>query len=67
MKIFRHKKAQETDSLKNIDKNENDRCLLCGCNTEYKRYIPITERLYYVVGCGQLCENCYRGIYKKEE
>ena len=67
MKIFRHKKVQDTDSLKDIEKNENDKCLLCGCDTEYKRYVPITERLYYVIGCGQLCESCYQSVYKKGE
>lgn len=42
---------------------EKDRCVLCGKETEYLRSTPIDQRKYYVEGCGQLCEDCFDGIY----
>ncbi len=42
--------------------NEPDRCVLCGDETGYTYDVPVDMRRFYVSGCGQLCENCYRQI-----
>ena len=48
-------------SVKQFNNNVmKERCVLCGAITPYHRETPIGERLYYVEGCGQLCENCYK-------
>lgn len=37
-------------------------CDLCHAETPYTRDTPISERKYYLVGCGQLCPACYRRL-----
>ena len=39
-----------------------DTCVLCGAETIYDVSTPITERSFYILGCGQLCQNCYKKI-----
>lgn len=34
-------------------------CVLCGCKTEFMKDTPIQNRRYYIIGCGQLCQDCY--------
>ena len=65
MKFLYRKKVPRVDNLKNTE--ENDKCLLCNCDTGYKLMTPIFERLYYVVGCGQMCKECYSKLYKKDQ
>ena len=53
-------------------KNENveeiyERCVICGELTEVLRETPINERDFYVVGCGQLCFDCYRKTCEASE
>ena len=36
-----------------------DRCVICGCITEYDRFDHIDKRYHYVEGAGQLCPDCY--------
>ena len=36
-----------------------DRCVICGCITEYDRFDHIDKRYYYVEGAGQVCPDCY--------
>ena len=57
-------KAQSKSNLTNSYQDENEKCLICGCMTRYKRNVPIDNRAFYVKGCGQLCEICYCDIYK---
>ena len=49
------------DVMKNNKRNsdEIELCAACGKKTEYKRSVPIDQRLYYVEGAGQLCRTCY--------
>lgn len=35
-------------------------CVICGQRTDVKRSEPISRRMYYVEGVGQLCPRCYR-------
>lgn len=43
-----------------------ERCVLCGKKTPYLTINPISERYYYVEGCGQLCEKCAVNIIKHQ-
>ena len=38
-------------------------CIRCGQPTPYDIYTPITSRLYYIDGSGQLCEDCWKRVY----
>lgn len=40
-----------------------DTCVRCGKETEYEINSPVTLRLYYVEGSGQLCHLCYQKLY----
>ena len=42
-----------------------DKCVSCGELTMYPVETSIQERMYYVEGAGQLCEKCYKEIYKR--
>lgn len=42
-----------------------ENCDICGVPTEYKRFVPIDFRNYYVEGAGQLCKGCYEDTYGK--
>lgn len=40
-------------------------CVYCGRATGIPKALPIDLRKYYIYGCGQLCENCYKKIALK--
>lgn len=42
---------------------EKECCVRCGQETPYDIQTPVTQRLYYIEGSGQLCPNCYRILY----
>ena len=52
------KKEKEKKEKEKIE--EKEKCVICGKETEYVFSIPIQKRKYYVVGFGQLCEDCGR-------
>ena len=39
--------------------SDNEKCILCGKDTGIPFSAPIDRREYYIVGCGQLCKDCY--------
>jgi hypothetical protein len=43
-----------------------DKCVMCGCETEYDKDEHIDNRMYYVEGAGQLCHKCFQRIYSEE-
>ena len=43
-----------------------DTCVRCGKETEYDISTPIIARLNFIEGSGQLCSECYRKLYFKE-
>ena len=45
---------------------ENDRCVICWCQTEYGPSVPITSRRHYVDGVGQMCEACFMQTQTEE-
>lgn len=51
-------------------KNESDdpieRCIVCGAETPYRFSTPISERNFYDIGAGQLCEKCHFELYVKK-
>ena len=49
------------------EKEEKEKCVICGVETEYFRSTPINQRRYYVEGCGQLCEGCWGDTYQTPE
>lgn len=46
-----------------------ERCVRCKQETEYDVKTPITVRLYFIEGAGQLCEECWLKLWPihKEE
>lgn len=40
-----------------------DKCVLCGKETEYDEDTPVSARLDYVEGAGQLCREDYKKVY----
>ena len=40
-------------------------CIRCGRPTPYDILTPITTRLYYIEGSGQLCEQCFSQLYPR--
>lgn len=49
-------------AMSRIKKYEH--CIFCGNYVKIKYTIPTNERKYYIDGAGQLCEKCYKSIYK---
>mgnify|MGYP006988904484 CR=1 FL=1 len=43
----------------------NEICVRCGRETEYDIHTPLTRRLYYIEGSGQLCEQCFSQLYPR--
>ncbi|MBM3228745.1 hypothetical protein FJZ20_02595 [Candidatus Pacearchaeota archaeon] len=50
--------------LEKISEEEFEECV-CGCNslTNIRKDTPISERVHYVEGTGQLTPRCYKEIY----
>ena len=40
-------------------------CVLCGTETKYRKDDHIDKRTGYIRGAGQLCRNCYKGLYPR--
>ena len=36
-----------------------EKCVCCGKSTDIPFETPVQKRICYVVGCGQLCWECY--------
>lgn len=47
--------------------SEKDKCVLCWNETEYDNTVPVSNRQFYIEGCGQLCQNCWHKLYSKKE
>lgn len=43
---------------------ERERCVLCRHLTNIPKGAPLAARRGYVEGAGQLCESCFRELYK---
>jgi len=43
--------------------NKIEKCVQCGCLTQYRKRDNIATRQNYIEGAGQLCDSCYAGIY----
>ncbi len=56
--------------MKSIMEEKNERCVLCWKELDVLTTTPIEKRKHYIVGGGQLCEECYAEIMegcKKED
>ena len=42
-----------------------DKCVVCGCETQFDINEHIDFRMGYIDGCGQLCLECWDKIYYK--
>ena len=51
------------EALRSQEKDNIDRCVVCGIKTEYTKDTPISERFGYIIGGGQLCRKCYTELY----
>ena len=40
-----------------------ERCVCCGKYTDISLSMPVSDRKFYVLGVGQLCEQCYFTLY----
>lgn len=40
----------------------NERCVSCFADTGIPKDMPVEKRKHYVIGCGQLCPECYAKI-----
>lgn len=40
----------------------NERCVSCFADTGIPKDMPVEKRKHYVIGCGQLCPDCYAKI-----
>ena len=45
---------------------EKEKCVRCGKETLYDQSTPVTVRRYFVEGAGQLCPDCWRKLYERE-
>ena len=45
----------------------NERCVSCLADTGIPKDMPVEKRKHYVMGCGQLCPNCYAKIKLNSE
>ena len=44
----------------------NEKCVLCGKDTEVPKSLYIGLRKHYIAGVGELCANCFAELYKKQ-
>lgn len=42
--------------------NTTERCVCCLADTGIPVTTPVKKRKHYVIGCGQLCPDCYAKI-----
>ncbi|MEE1239252.1 MAG: hypothetical protein UHO61_04950 [Acutalibacteraceae bacterium] len=45
----------------------NERCVSCFADTGIPKDMPVEKRKHYVIGCGQLCPDCYAKIKLNSE
>ena len=46
-----------------MTEEKNDMCVSCNKKTKYHKNENIHNRMHYIEGAGQLCENCWIDIY----
>ena len=57
----------ETTHFKKLKEESNkDKCNLCNDDSPYDKTEPISERIGYIEGSGQLCLDCYEKVYGHE-
>ena len=47
-----------------MKKEQKDKCVMCGKETQYDKDTPIHYRHCYVEGAGQLCPLCFTKVYR---
>ena len=52
---------------RSVEADKAEYCVICTGETGYVFSTPVQNRKYYVEGCGQLCESCYRDAYASVE
>lgn len=53
--------------MKEKQQKIEEKCVICKKSTGYTFDIDISKRQFYVIGCGQLCETCYKELYKSKD
>lgn len=64
MKWFR--KPSETKKVI-IDDSPYECCINCGEKLDILKTTPIGERKNYIIGSGQLCQNCFYTAYVEKD
>lgn len=49
--------------VKENEGNDLEKCVTCDFETNVKINTRVDMRECYVEGAGQLCEDCYKGVY----
>ena len=52
--------------MEEAERNVLERCVRCGAETEYLITTPISVRLHFIEGSGQLCESCWNNVFDTE-
>jgi Zn ribbon nucleic-acid-binding protein len=51
-----------------MEKNiETEKCVSCGIDTKISVSLNVEVRSFYVDGAGQLCPDCYKKTFDKQE
>ena len=50
-----------------VAENGTERCIICQKELHIPVSTPITEREWYIQGCGQLCDECYRLVTRSSQ
>lgn len=64
MKCFR--KPSKTKKVI-FDDSPYERCICCGEKLDILKTTPIGERENYIIGSGQLCQNCFYSAYVEKD
>lgn len=62
--LKRHSFRAKKSNIKSLTEDECEVCVLCGKKTNVKRSVHVDLRDRYVEGCGQLCSDCWKAIFK---
>jgi len=54
-----YNKVKNMKEKENKVENQYERCVSCKKLTDIRKDMDINDRLFYVVGVGQLCELCH--------
>ena len=48
------------------DRSRREYCIICHQMTDYYLDTPIDRRMYYYEGAGQLCDRCWKKVFRNQ-